>query len=580
MKKLTLILFIFVIIAQLLIANVWQQSFTLVGEGEETRLEQTDQINPEIQNSTFISRDSRVSTLWQTSDPGAIAGATAVSPTLENSFVQWHLNYERVSLFHDTAIPTWEHTVGNLDFGFPIDMLEDGSILAIGDGTVIKIFGPNSSTPTWEHTIINTMTGLKIAPDGLSVYVSYYYSDQGIVEKFEIGNTTPIWSSGFTGGSQTLDLSGDGSTLIFTQYGGGNSNMWVLDSSDGSVIFQGPEYNQNNPAICDDASIIVNGDYSGYVHVYEYNETLETYEEKWSFNASGNGSTWVGGMSISGDGSTIAVGTLVFITGGFDGELFVFNTYSPTPLWVYENFGDYITEVDMSQDGSLIAAAGYGPMDHSTADFLLFRKESNIPVYEINTPGSMFALDIASDGSFCTVGGKAVHARVMGSGGLLYCVDCDLGGGFIAGTVNLEGEEDNSGAKIEIPALIDYYTYSDYDGNFTLSNVPADTYTIEYSKIGYLPISSEDVIVIEDETTDVGEILMESFGSPPVNLMASHASGITVELNWEEPLTGTVEGYSIYRKQYEMDPYPEEPLASVGAEVIFYSDDTALPLIE
>jgi len=82
--------------------------------------------------------------------------------------------------------------------------------------------------------------------------------------------------------------------------------MSVLDSSDGSLIFQAVEYNQNNPAISDDASIIVNGDYSGYAHVYEFNETLETYEEKWSFNATGSGtSTWIGGMGISGDGTVI-----------------------------------------------------------------------------------------------------------------------------------------------------------------------------------------------------------------------------------------------------------------------------------
>ncbi len=580
MKNLALVLFVFVVFAQLLTANMGQQSLTIENEGEETKFEQTDQINSKIQNSSFVSRDDRVSTLWQTSDPGAIAGAACVSPILENSFVEWHLNYERVSLFHDSAIPVWEHSVSDLDYGYPIDMLEDGTVLAVGDGTIIKIFGPDSSTPTWEHTIANTMTGLKIAPDGLSVYVSYYYSGQGRVEKFEIGNATPVWSVGFVGSSQTLDISGDGSTLIFTQYGGGNSNMWVLDSSDGSVIFQGPEYNQNSPAICDDASIIVNGDYSGYVHVYEYNEILETYEEKWNFNATGGGSsTWIGGMSISGDGSTIAVGTLVFVSGGFDGEIFVFNTYSPNPIWIYENFGDYVTNIDMNYNGSLIAAAGYGPMNHSTADFLLFRKESNIPVYEINTPGSMFALDMASDGSFCTVGGKAVHARVMGSGGLLYCVDCDLGGGFITGTVNLEGEEDNSGVKIEVLDLIGYYTYSDYDGNFTLNNVPAGLYGVQLSKIGYIPVISSNVIVNEDETTNLPDATLTPIGNPPNSLNATKGLNETVELWWWEYPQNTLE-INIYRKEYEQDSYPETPLATIPADEEFFIDSSALPLKE
>ncbi|MCK4980966.1 MAG: carboxypeptidase regulatory-like domain-containing protein, partial [Candidatus Delongbacteria bacterium] len=583
MKKLALVLFVFVIIAQSLVANAWQQSFTLENEGLETKLEQADQINLEIEKSSFISRDSRVSTLWETSDPAAIAGVIRVSPDLENSFVQWHLNDERVSLFHDSAVPLWEYIVSNLDFGYPIDMLEDGTILAVGDETVLKVFGPGSSTPTWEHTVGRTISGLELTQDGTGVYISYVDTGQGagVVEKYEIGSSTPIWSSSFIGGASTLSISGNGSTLIFTQYGGGNSNMWVLDSSDGSVIFQGPEYNQNPPAICDDASIIVNGDYSGYVHVYEYNETLETYEDKWSFHVGGGGSSaWIGGMSISGDGSTIAVGTLVFLTGDYDGEIYVFNTYSPTPIWVYENFGDYVTQIDMSYNGSIIAAAGYGPMNNSTADFMLFRKESNVPVYEINTPGSMFALDMASDGSFCTVGGKAVHAREMGSGGLVYSVDCDLGGGFITGIVNLDGEEDNSGVKIEIPDLTDYYTYSDYDGNFTLNNVPAGIYSVEYSKVGYLANNSNNVAVNDGETTDLGIIEMILIGSPPRNLFATQASGITVVLNWEEPSSGTIEGYNIYRKQYEMDPYPEEPMATVEEDDLTYTDETALPLIE
>lgn len=580
MKKFTFLLVLFVIITQVLGANVGQQTFTIESKGEKTKFEPTIQVNNKVNKSKIISRDSRVSTLWQTSDPAAIAGMIKVSSTLENSFVQWHLNNERVSLFHDSATPLWEHAVGDLDFGYPIDMLADGSIMAAGDDTYIKIFTPNSSTPTWEYNVSNSITDLQLAPDGLYVYVSYYYADNGYVVKYEIGNDTPLWTANFEGGSQTLDLSGDGSTIIFTQYGGGNSNMWVLNADDGSVIFQGPEYNQNPPAICDDASIIVNGDYSGYVHVYEYNEIIETYEEKWNFNASGSGSsTWIGGMSISGDGSTIAVGTLEFISGGYDGQIFVFNSYSPVPLWSYENFGDYVTNIDMSHDGSIIAAAGYGPFDHSTADFLLFRKESNIPVYEINTPGSMMALDMASDGSFCTVGGKAVHAREMGSGGLIYSVDCDLGGGYITGNVNLEGSEDNSGVKIDVLDLSDYYTYSDIDGNYELNNIPAGVHSVECSKVGYIPQVNSNVVVTEDELTILPDVTLSSTGNPPNSLNATKGLNETVELSWWENPQNTLQ-INIYRKQYEQDTYPETPLATVPAGEEYFVDSTALPLIE
>jgi len=158
---------------------------------------------------------------------------------------------------------------------------------------------------------------------------------------------------------------------------------------------------------------------------------------------------------------TIAVGTLVFLSGDYDGEIYLFNSYSPTPIWIYEHVGDYAIDIDMTDDGSLIAAACYGPLDGSTPDFFLFRRQSNIPVFDINTSGSLFTVDMAPDGSFCTTGGKAVHARIMGSGGLLYSIDCDLEGGFITGTVNLDGSDDNSGVKVEIPDLVDYFDYTD-----------------------------------------------------------------------------------------------------------------------
>ncbi|MCF7794580.1 MAG: T9SS type A sorting domain-containing protein [Candidatus Cloacimonetes bacterium] len=563
--------------------SIQQQIITRPEIGMQVISENTSNINNSIDPAVCDSRDDRVELNWQTSDPSAIAGEVSVSSATMNSLVQWHLNAERLSLYHDSSVPVWEHVVGDLDFGYPIDQLEDGSILAAGDGTAIKIFDPSSSNPTWQHSIGFTIGDLELSPAGDKIYISYYdaVQDRGNVECYDIGDTNPVWNAGFEGGAQTLGISGDGSTLIFTQYGGGNSNMWVLDSGDGSVIFQGPEYNQNPPAICHDASIIVNGDYSGYVHVYEYNDDLQTYEEAWYFHVDGGGtSDWIGGMAISADGSTIAVGTLTFVTGGYNGQIYIFNNYSPTPIWVYENVGDYVIDVDLTDDGSLLAVASYGPMDNSTSDFFLFRRESNIPVFEFDTPGSLFSVDISPDGTICTTGGKAVHARVMGSGGVLYNVDSDLGGGFITGVVNLQGSDDNSGVKVEIPELTDYYTFTDYDGNFSLNNIPPDSYSVDYTKVGYVANSSLNVIVNEGETTDLGEIMMQPFGSPPLNLSATQASDIFVELNWQAPATGTVEGYNIYRKRYEMDPYSETPYASVGEDELVFIDNEALPQIQ
>ncbi|HPR17803.1 MAG TPA: FlgD immunoglobulin-like domain containing protein, partial [Candidatus Cloacimonadota bacterium] len=561
----------------------WQQTTTVEGVGSQISFEQTDRENPPVPATHMNSRDSRVALNWQTSDAAAICGNVCVSSETANSFVEWYLNNERASLYHDSSNPICEYTVGNLDFEYPIDMTEDGSVLAIGNNTSLEFFDTSSAVPTWQNSINYTISGLVLSPNGDKVYISYVdpNTSMAYVECYEYGVATAEWSVFFEGGSSTLGISGDGSTLIFTQYGGGHSNMWVLDTNDGSLIFQGPEYNQNAPAICYDASIIVNGDYSGYVHVYQYNSDLDTYEEIWLYSVDGGGtSDWIGGMAISADGSTIAVGTLTFLSSGYNGQIYLFNSYSPTPVWIYDNVGDYVVDVDLTDDGSLLAAASYGPLNHTTADFLLFRRECNVPIYEINTPGSLETVDIAGDGSFCTTGGKAVHAREMGSGGLLYNIDTNLGGGFVTGIVNLEGSEDNSGVKVEIPDLTGYYDYTDYDGNFSINNVPAGTYSVDYVKIGYIANTSTNVVVTDGETTDLGVINMLAFGSAPLNLVASQGSDIFVTLTWDAPAGGTVEGYNIYRKVYDLDPFPEEPLATVGADELTFIDDTAFPLYE
>jgi len=582
--KVIKVLLFLLFITNLLCAFQSQQIITELETGSQVKYSPTNGLQDIDPSFHVNSKDPRLGILWQTSDVAAIAGDVCVSSTTMNSFVEWYLNNERISLYHDSATPLWEYAVANLDFGYPIDMLEDGSIIAIGDDCTIRMFSPSSPIPTWEHTLSYTINGLKLSPEGDKVYIMYADSDlsTGNVECYTVGNTTPIWSVSFVsfyGG--TFGISGDGSTLLYTQYAGGNSHLWVLASSDGSVIFQGPEQNQNPPAISYDASLIVNGDYSGYIHVYEYQESRSTYEEKWYYSVDGGGSSdWIGGMAISKDGSTIAVGTLAFVSGGYDGQLYVFNSYSPTPVWVYDNAGDYVIDVDMTDDGSLIAAATYGPQDHSKPDFFLFRKESNVPVFDINTNGSFFCVDIAGDGSFCTTGGKAVHARLMGSGGLLYSVDCDLGSGFVTGIVNLEGSDDNSGVKVLAQQLPEYYTYTDYNGNFSLDNVPTGVYSIEFSKVGYIAYTMDNVTVIEGETNNLGEITLQSFGSPPLNLTATQGEDIFVELNWDPPTSGTVLNYNIYRKQYELDDYPEESFAVVGSDVLSYTDDAAMPLKE
>ncbi|OQY29386.1 MAG: hypothetical protein B6244_04010 [Candidatus Cloacimonetes bacterium 4572_55] len=531
-----------------------------------------------IGDSIIESRDQRTEIVWEIAEPSAISGEISLSGESGNTFMLWHLNDERVSLYHDSAAPLWEYPAGEVPFFFSVDMTPDGSRMVYVADHYVRVFEPDSGEPIWEQNFSGELKTVKIDPNGSQVYICEKDRDgQGVsyISCYQIGQSDPIWERGFEGGAESIILSGNGRTLVFTQYTGGNSAMWVMRSVDGSVIFEGPQMNQNPPAISDNGNLIVNGDYGGYVYLYEYDADDDTYYETWNYRV-GGASAWISGMAISGDGGTIAIGTLIFTDTGYDGEIYLFNSYSPEPIWVYENCGDSVTDIDLSQDGSLIAVAGYGPDSNNSPDFWIFRRNSNIPAFTINSPGSMFYLDLSADGALCTVGGKAVHARVMGSGGLLYHIDCDLGGGVLQGAVDLEESDDNSGAKVEILGLIDYFDYSDADGSYMISNIPAGTYIVQSTKVGYN--SGMESAEIEEEVTTTIDFSLQQVGSPPRNLFATQGADLSVTLQWDPPDGDAPLGYHIYRKRIAADPYPETPMATVGATELNYEDSSALPL--
>ena len=516
---------------------------------------------------------------WQFNDPSGILSQTITNGITKKTLGAWELNDERISLYGNTSTPDWESVV-NSEWSYPIDMTPDGQYIAYGADAEIKVFLYDSPTPIWDFSFVGIAEGLCISPDGLKVYVAFEEWD-GIpgtrVACYNVGEDTPIWSNDYSGNNEGLVLNDGGTTLVLVQYGGDNSAMRIINAETGNLITNTPNQNQSLPAISYDGRVIVRGDYSGYLYVYEYDDENETYYEKWNSNINSGTSTWVTGIGISGDGSTIAAGTLVFTSGGgYDGEIFVYNTYSSTYLWKLENAGDEIVSVDLSYDGSIIAAAGYGPMDNSKPDFYLFRRNSNVPYFTYSTTGSMFSVDLSDDGLVGSFGGKMVHARVMGSGGYLFNVNCDLGGGVLSGTVDLINSEDNSGVKINIPNLDAYYDFSTTDGDYSIKNIPEGDYNVIASKVGYYPVSYDDITISEGLTTNL-DFEMEATSNPPTNLMATKGASLSVELSWEAPETRDYIGFNIYRKNNIEESFPEEPIDEVSAEQLFYVDESALP---
>lgn len=526
-------------------------------------------------SNTLMGKDANMN--WQFTDPAGIGAQVHVSSQTGQTYGSWWLNNIRTSLYEDSSTPVWEYPV-DTEWEWPVDMTEDGAWLAQGYDTAVQVFSNSSSAISWEKIVDGTLLGVKLNPDGTKIFIARNFAGNAFVEAYTVGQSDPDWSVEFEGPGTAFTGSDDGSKIIFCQYSGYNK-MWVLDGANGDIIFDDFYRNQSKPACSYDGGILLNGDYNGNVHVYEFDAGSNTYNKKWSYKVGGGGtSVWVLGMGVSGDGSTLAVGTLVFMSGGtYDGEIYVFNAWSPEPLWIFTNAGDEVCGIDFSYDGSLMAACGWGPMNHGKPDFWLFRKESPNPYFTINSPGSLFDVDLSPDGSLCAVTGKAVHSREMGSGGLLYNIDSDPDGGVLSGNVDLANTANNENAKIEINDLQDYFGYSQADGSYEIKYIPAGTYSVTASKVGYYPVTVDDVLISEGETTEL-DFTLEETGNPPYNLTASQGSGLSIDLNWEFDNAGAYNGFNVYRKTVLEDFFPDEPIAVLSNTELSYEDTDVLPL--
>ncbi|NCC73119.1 MAG: T9SS type A sorting domain-containing protein [Sphingobacteriia bacterium] len=557
------------------------QSFITDPEmGQKVVTKMVDNLPPVDDSFTIGGFDRSPEINWQFSDPVSIGSSVRVSKQEETTLVAWWLNNERASLYSNSPTPIWENPVTS-DFEFAIDMTPNGLYLALGYGNMIQVYATATQALVWEKATDASVTSVKISEDGTMVYAlenSPGGQDKSSVKAYEVGQEDPVWATTFSGTGVAFAASGDRSKFAFCQYPGANK-MHILDGLTGEVIFDAFYRNQNPPSFSYDGKLIISGDYGGYAYLHEYDDNTGTYFEKWNFKVGGGGtSAWVIGVDLSDDGSTVAIGTLVFLSSDYNGEIYLFNTYSNEPLWVYQNCGDEITSISISEDGSLIAAAGWGPVDNTKPDLMLFRKESSVPFFTINTPGSFNSVDLSPDGTLCSVTGKAVHARVMGSGGLLYNINSNPGGGSVAGTVVLDGASTFENVKVQVEGINDYYDYTDTEGNFEIKYVPAGTYNVVASKVGYYPEEQTGIIVTEGGTSNVNFSLLPT-GNPPENLMATKGADYSVLLSWDHPNPSATSGFNIYRKSHEQALFPETPIATVLNSELEFEDEDVKPVI-
>lgn len=515
--------------------------------------------------------------LWEKYESGAMPDDVFYIDATGDYLVYYGLNDKRLSLFDANGNVKWEIPVVN---GGHADVSAQNNAIAYNDSQELYVVNMDGEE-LFHETLDYAVSRLKLTPDGSALYVAYgnYEAGYYAIARYDFGITKsePSWILGdLTVNPVGLGLSKDGSRLV-AAFAQGYKQIWVLDPMTGDVLQDDLYYYDNSPT--QDPALSANGDYlvytdfSGMAYLYKWNG--ERYESVWTASVAGPGasSTWGCANAISDDGSIIAIGTLDFVASGFDGCCYLFNNYSNEPIWSYTGCGDEVTQAAMSDDGSIIGFVTWGPLNHATPDFFLFRKQSNVPIAELSTPGSMEHIDISSNGDHCLVAGKAVHCREMGSGSRSYGIQCfndDMG--TLSGTVNLIGNDNHSGVTVTINELEDYFEMTAEDGTFVLRAIPEGNYTVTATIPGYSPIT-EGIAISGGETTTL-DIEMTAVGTPIADLYASQGAYDYVELTWNE--VEGANGYNIYRKNTQNAPFGE-PMATIGTGEGYFEDHSVIP---
>lgn len=372
----------------------------------------------------------------------AIGNNCAISGNGLKSIVGWYLNQERTSCYgnaNSTAL--WEFTLFNtpLYYNF-VGVSSDGGAVASAFYQNIYLLNGSSGTQTWTFNLSTLPYVVNAGPVGITSTGNFIIAtgnptnatDTGSIIGFDVSSNVPVWTQkiGPTGTIsaqfQGIKISGNDSLAIVNTY----IAVYVIRTYTGQIIYTGSVNPVNNngtqtaQAISGNGNIIATVNYIGYLRVLQWNGS--TYNLLWQHQEPpGTYYNWMTAVDVSNDGSMVAAGTLNFLTSStFDGKVKFFNiSGGSTPVWTYTGCGDEVSGVAFSGNGRFLCASSWGDYYTGTANNLLVWKTThpvNLPWYAVSSVGSFFSCSISNDGQTAIGSGKAVHARTFGSGGILY----------------------------------------------------------------------------------------------------------------------------------------------------------------
>jgi len=464
-----------------------QNTATLAEEHTGGVTSRTASTGPAMERSETAERlNSRAGTiLWQRHQPTTIYSSAGLAGLSETTFAGtwWNTtpHVEAVPIA-GSGIPDW--TVNGTKFF--VDASRAGEVLAAIDfsdddstATVME-WRPGSSTPLWTYQIhpCRSMTyqgwasrkPIQVSDDGSTIAVAVtMWADggqRGRLFVFDAGTGTPVVDYDIpTGNVVATAISAQGEFIAMA----GWPNIYVYDRYGQTLRWSGTAGAGNDAlAISGDGRYLSWGWSTFYLREW----TGSTYSVLWT-QSQGSG-TYVGQCAFSNDNETLG---LSWDNGNTTSPnvvwLELYELPSLTMLWDYHYVSvprsahssgeqdlhedgpsrdpvDVPSNMRFSPDGQRLAVCGWGG---TFPEVHVFNRSAPEPIFILDTPGSMFDIDLLTAPSGAThlvTAGKDVHAGYGGTGGDFYAVEIP---GEFSDVPQPEGVGDQSGLRLVAPSL-------------------------------------------------------------------------------------------------------------------------------
>ena len=387
------------------------------GEGLPQMLSQT---RPPIRNP-HIMADVR----WvDRNSENAIAEDVTTTPDGSGIFVGWWLNNMRFAAYASagTEFPVWRYNQ-NTPWTMPV-AAGNSRFAGSGNGFPTYVWDKDSPLFTDQIDLGPNYNGGGVAFSGDGSLVASAFavgSTDAVLVLYDMASHDTLFTRTFdqARGLQGVDLSRDGTVAVVTCY----DWVYVFDVPSGAPRDTIYNYSQVTAKTSADGSLITLGFYTGRLYLYYWDGSQ--YRQRWIVNTFHD---WVTAVDISDDGSTVACGTLDFVNNQVAGGKFeMLDAATGDTLITYYDYGDMVSSVALSADGRYAIAGSWGTYHQTFGDVVTcFYRESSVPIFQllddVDEPGSIFGVAISDSGHYAAAGGKAVHARDFGNGGMLYSI--------------------------------------------------------------------------------------------------------------------------------------------------------------